>query len=136
LRENGALPRRDFRLRDQLLKRGRGGAGRSCSSSHADILGAVTAQRTSLRLRVAPGTNRPGIVGRYGDGWKVRVSAPAEAGRANEAVLALLAHTLDVPLRDLQLASGRSSRDKIVTLVGMATETAEARLAAAAKGAE
>jgi hypothetical protein len=29
------------------------------------------AQRTSLRLRVAPGTTHPGVVGRLGDAWKV-----------------------------------------------------------------
>jgi hypothetical protein len=92
------------------------------------------APRTSLRLRVAPGTNRPGIVGRYGDGWKVRVTAPPEGGKANEAVLRLLAKTLGVPRRDLELAAGSTSRDKVITLLGLTTETADARMAAAAKG--
>jgi uncharacterized protein len=91
------------------------------------------AARTSLRLRVAPGTNRPGVVGRYGDGWKVRVTAPPEGGRANEAVLRLLAKTLGVPRRDLELAAGSTSRDKVVVLLGLTTESADARMAAAAK---
>jgi uncharacterized protein len=92
------------------------------------------APRSSLRLRVAPGTTHPGIVGRYGDGWKVRVTAPPEGGEANDAVLRLLAETLDVPRADLELAAGWTSRDKMVTPVGMSTETAEARMAAAARG--
>jgi uncharacterized protein len=91
------------------------------------------APRSSLRLRVAPGTTRPGIVGRYGDGWKVRVTAPPEGGKANDAVLRLLAKALDLPRADLELAAGSASRDKVVTLVGLSTETAEARMAAAAK---
>jgi uncharacterized protein len=93
----------------------------------------VTAHRTSLQLRVAPGARRPGIVGRYRGGWKVRVTAAPEAGKANDAVLALLASTLDIPRHDLALASGASSRDKVVRLVGISPNDADARLAAAAK---
>ncbi len=88
--------------------------------------------RTTLRLRVVPGARRPGVVGRHGDAWKLRVSAPAEAGRANDAVLALLAETLNVSRRDLELTSGQSSRDKVVALDGLSSEAAETRLAAAA----
>lgn len=88
--------------------------------------------RTSLRLRVVPGTNRPGIVGRHGDAWKVRVCAPPEQGRANDAVLDLLARVLDVERRDLTLARGASSRDKVVMLEGVSDDVAEARLAEAA----
>ena len=93
----------------------------------------MTTPRATLRLRVVPGARRPGVVGRHGEAWKVRVSVPAEAGRANEAVLALLAETLHVPRRDLALAAGHSSRDKMVALDGLTSETAETRLAAAAE---
>lgn len=93
----------------------------------------MKALRTSLRLRVVPGATRTGVVGRYGDAWKVRVSAPPEAGKANDAVLALLANTLDVPRRDLEVTAGHSSRDKVVALAGLTTEVAEARLFAAAE---
>lgn len=94
----------------------------------------MTALRTNLRLRVVPGTSRPGIVGRYGEAWKLRVSAPAEAGKANEAVLDLLAETLELPRRDLEVTAGRNSRDKTVSLQGLSHDAAEARLAAAAGG--
>jgi uncharacterized protein len=91
------------------------------------------APSTSLRLRVVPGTTHPGVVGRLGDAWKVRVTDPPEAGRANEAVLALLADALGVQRRDLVLAAGRASRDKIVTLSGLTDDDVNARLAAAAR---
>lgn len=93
------------------------------------------AQRTRLRLRVVPGTTHPGVVGRLGDAWKVRVTAPPEAGKANEAVLAMLAAVLGLERRDLTLTSGHGSRDKVVALMGLTHEDADARLAAAAKGA-
>jgi uncharacterized protein (TIGR00251 family) len=74
---------------------------------------------TRLQLRVAPGAARARIVGRHGTGWKVRVSAAPEAGKANNAVLRLLAEALAVPLQDLSIVSGQSSRDKIVELAGI-----------------
>jgi uncharacterized protein (TIGR00251 family) len=85
-----------------------------------------------VRLRVAPGSPRSGVVGRYGDGWKVRIAAPPENGRANEAVLGLLAQTLRVPRTAVKLVSGRGARDKIVELSGLDAAELEQRLSSAA----
>jgi uncharacterized protein (TIGR00251 family) len=84
-----------------------------------------------LRLRVAPGAARAGIVGRHGDAWKVRVGAAPERGRANDAVIELLAHTLAVPRANVTLVSGGGSRDKIVELTGIEPDEIERRLATA-----
>jgi hypothetical protein len=59
-----------------------------------------------LRLRVVPGADRTGVVGRHGAAWKVRVSAPPERGRANDAVLDLLSDTLSLPRASVSLVSG------------------------------
>ena len=85
-----------------------------------------------MRLRVAPGARRAGVVGRHGDAWKVRVAAPAEAGRANDAVVRLLADTLAVPRASIELVSGHGAKDKIVQLTGIAPEDIERRLSSAA----
>lgn len=74
---------------------------------------------TRLLLRVSPGSTRTELVGRHGDGWKVRVSAPAERGRANAAVLRFVAKTLDLPKADVSLVSGHAGRDKVVELHGL-----------------
>jgi uncharacterized protein (TIGR00251 family) len=87
---------------------------------------------TRLELRVVPGAARPGVSGRYGAGWKIRVAAPPERGRANEAVVALLAETLALDRRDVAIVSGRSARDKVVVLDGIAPAELDRRLAAAA----
>jgi uncharacterized protein (TIGR00251 family) len=84
-------------------------------------------------LRVVTGASRAEIVGRHGDAWKVRVTAPAQAGKANEAVLRFLARTFDVPRRDLTLIHGTASRDKVVELDGLSRDVAESVLAAAAE---
>jgi uncharacterized protein len=88
----------------------------------------VGVSSTRLRLRVIPGSARPGIAGRYGDGWKVRVSAAPEHGRANEAVLDLLATTLSVSRRDVRLVAGHGARDKVVELDGIAEDETLRRL--------
>jgi len=88
---------------------------------------------TQLKVRVSPGARRPGIGGRHGDAWKVRVAEPPENGRANEAVLRLLAETLDVPRGRLALVSGHASRDKVVSLEGLEPGRVE-RLLASAEG--
>lgn len=87
---------------------------------------------TRLRLRVSPGSARAAVVGRHGEAWKVRVAAPAERGRANEAVLDLLSDALGVPRSRLELVTGWGGRDKIVAVDGLSEDEAEKRLAVAA----
>lgn len=83
---------------------------------------------TRLRIRVSPGASRTELVGRQGEAWKVRVAAPPERGRANDAVLKLLAERLRVAPGELTLVSGRSGRDKVVELRGLGAEEADRRL--------
>jgi uncharacterized protein (TIGR00251 family) len=91
----------------------------------------AAASTTRLRLRVTPGARSAGIVGRHGDAWKVRVTAAPEHGRANDAVLRLLAETLGVPRDDVTLVSGHGSREKTVELTGLGPALIERRLASA-----
>ena len=83
---------------------------------------------TRLRLRVSPSARRSELVGRHGDGWKVRVSAPPEGNRANDAVLDLLAAQLDLPRRSLSIVSGHSGREKVVEMHGIDPTESERRL--------
>lgn len=85
-----------------------------------------------VRLRVSPGANSAHVVGRHGEAWKVRVAAPPEGGRANEAVVRLLAETLSLPREAVTLVSGHGARDKIVQLTGLDPNQIERRLSSAA----
>jgi uncharacterized protein (TIGR00251 family) len=89
---------------------------------------------TKLELRVVPGARRPGVVGRHGTAWKIRVTAPPEDGRANQAVLGLLADTLRLPRRAVSIVAGHGSRDKIVSCEGLSAVEIDSRLATAAGG--
>jgi uncharacterized protein len=91
----------------------------------------MAAASTRVRLRVSPGAGRAQIVGRHGDAWKVRVTAAPEQGRANDAVLRLLADALGIPRDALVLVSGHGARDKIVELTGLGPALVERRLTSA-----
>ena len=92
----------------------------------------MEAVSTRLRLRVSPGARSAEVIGRHGEAWKVRVAAPAEAGRANEAVVRLLADALSLPRDAVRLVSGHGARDKVVQLAGLDSTQVERRLSTAA----
>jgi len=81
----------------------------------------MAADRASVRIpvRLTPrgGADR---VGGVVDGvLRVRVAAPAVDGAANRALLRLLADELGVPRGAVRLASGETSRTKLVAVDGL-----------------
>ncbi len=90
---------------------------------------------TRIRLRVAPGAARSDVVGRHGDGWKVRVAAAPERGKANDALVGLVAKVLLVSQADVAVVSGFGSRDKIVAVNGIDATRVDEALARAASEA-
>lgn len=86
---------------------------------------------TRLRLRVSPGASRSRVLGRHGGTWRLFVAAAPEKGKANAAVLDLLAETLHIPRASVELVSGRKARDKVVVLHGLAAAEVDDRLAEA-----
>ena len=81
-----------------------------------------------ISVRVSPGARRTEVVGRHGGGWRVRVAAPPERGRANEALIEHLANVLGVPRRAVRVVAGPASRDKVVEIDGLSAATVEAAL--------
>ena len=74
------------------------------------------------------------MAGRHGDGWRLRVSAPPEDGRANQAVERLMARALGVHARDVRIVRGHTTRDKIIEIDGLDAARIERALDAAAAG--
>ena len=81
-----------------------------------DDLYRTTDDGVVLAVHVQPGAGRTAVVGRHGTALKVKVAAPPERGRANDAVLALLAASFGVPAKQVELVGGASSRSKQVLL--------------------
>ena len=88
-----------------------------------------------LRVRVQPGARTSGLTGWMADGsLKLRVSEPPEDGRANRAVVALLAATLGVREAAVRVVRGQSSRGKTVEVEGLDAATVAALITAALEG--
>ena len=82
-----------------------------------------------ITVRVSPGSRRTEVAGRYGAGWKVRVAAPPERGRANEALVLHLAELLGVPKAAVRVVAGPASRDKVVEVDGLTAAQVDSALA-------
>jgi len=87
---------------------------------------------TRIKVRLTPRAKRDAIEGWRGDVLRVRVVAPPVDGKANEALLRLLAEALGVPKSDLEIVAGAASRDKTVEVRGLAGDEARRRLGAPA----
>ena len=83
-----------------------------------------------LALFCQPRAARSAIVGMHAGALKVKVKAPPLEGRANAAMLDLLAEALGVPAGGLRLVSGERSRRKKVLVQGLDLARASAALAA------
>ena len=83
----------------------------------------------TVSIKVVPGASRDRIVGKYGDAVKVQVSAPPEGGKANQAVLALLAAALGVKPGRLRLVRGHAQSRKVIEVDGVQQADVNARLA-------
>jgi uncharacterized protein (TIGR00251 family) len=81
-----------------------------------------------LRLHVTPGARQEEIAGWLGGSLRVKVRARPEKGRANQAVLGLLARRLGVAPANLSIVRGAASRDKVVEVGGLSKEELQARL--------
>ena len=84
-----------------------------------------------LHVRLTPKGGRDSVDGieQLADGrsvLKARVRAAASDGEANEALVRLMAKTLDVPPRDVTLAAGATSRIKRLAIAGEPAKLAAA----------
>jgi uncharacterized protein (TIGR00251 family) len=94
----------------------------------SDVVLRPAADGLRLKLRVVPGARRDGVLGAHGDALRVAVRAVAEKGRANEAVMHLLAAALGLAPGSVALVAGFSGRSKIVEVRGLAAEELRTRL--------
>ncbi len=88
---------------------------------------AESAASCVLRIKVVPGARRSEVAGVLGDRLKVRVAAPPEDGKANHAVVVLLADELGIAARCVEVAAGHGQPQKSLR-VALPAEAVAARL--------
>lgn len=81
-----------------------------------------------LRVKAQPRAKSNGIAGMVGDALKIRTTAPPVDSAANEALVAWLSDTLDCPRRQVTLARGGTSHQKVFRIDGIPAATVVRRL--------
>lgn len=69
-----------------------------------------------LTLHVQPGAKQTGPAGAHGDALKLKLAAPPVDGKANAELLRFLSDAFAVPLRNVALVRGATSRQKVVRI--------------------
>ena len=82
----------------------------------------------AFRVRVQPGASHNRIEEFRDEALRVRVTAPPEKGRANAAVIDLLAEFLGLSSSRLRIVRGATSRVKVIEVEGLDQAELEARL--------
>ena len=89
-----------------------------------DLLTVNDDDSITVPVHAQPGAGRTQIAGRHGDAVKVRVAAPPEGGRANAALITVLAGVFGVAEGKVTLVSGDKSRSKRFEVSGVDPEDA------------
>jgi hypothetical protein len=90
----------------------------------------ATADGARLQLRVKPGGRSDRLVGPHDGALKLEVRAAPERGRANDAVIRLLAGVFGIGRCDVELIAGATARDKVVEVGGVSAAEVAGRLEA------
>ena len=76
-----------------------------------------------ISIRLQPRAKREEVVGERAGAIVVRVTAPPVDGKANAALCALIARTVEISPSRVHLVRGQTSRDKVVRVEGVTQET-------------
>jgi uncharacterized protein (TIGR00251 family) len=73
----------------------------------------------SFAVKVHPRAKKNAITGELGDALKVSLTTPPVEGRANEACIEFFSKLLKVPRSSVTIASGHTSRNKVIRVAGV-----------------
>jgi len=79
-------------------------------------------------IKVHPRAKRNAITGELGDALKLSLTTPPIEGRANEACIEFFAKLLKVPRTSVTIASGQTSRNKVIRVAGVSAQFVQDRL--------
>ena len=88
-----------------------------------------TAGHITFSIKVQPRAKKNTINGTVGDALKVSLTAPPVDGKANQAVIEFFSGIFKIPRSSITIASGKTSRLKVICIVGVSKATVEQALA-------
>jgi uncharacterized protein (TIGR00251 family) len=87
-----------------------------------------TENGVTFAVKVHPRAKKNAITGEVGDALKVALTAPPVDGKANEACIEFFAKLLQVPRSSVTIASGQTSRNKVIRVTGLTSQQVRERL--------
>jgi uncharacterized protein (TIGR00251 family) len=81
-----------------------------------------------ITIKVQPGAARNLVLGFSDNVLRVRVTAPPEGGKANQAVILLLANALNLAKGRINIVRGHTSRTKLVSVDSLILEEIRRRI--------
>ena len=81
-----------------------------------------------LQIKVIPGASRDRIAGKLGDAIKIQVSAAPERGKANDAVIKLIADALGLRRNDISIVRGQAQARKTLEIQGLSQDQLDRRI--------
>lgn len=93
---------------------------------HSAYTTTLMKQKTLLDVTVSLKSSRPQIVIADDGSIKASLSAPPVDGRANAELLAMISKRLRIPKTSMEIISGRKSRKKRISIIGISEEDARA----------
>ncbi|MBA4384244.1 MAG: YggU family protein [Anaerolinea sp.] len=85
---------------------------------------AVDLDKTVLKVKLIPRSSRNEVVGFMDDGTlKIKLTAPPVEGQANQAVIKFLAGILNIPTGNIEILSGKTSHNKLISILGIKQES-------------
>lgn len=81
-----------------------------------------------LPVKAQPGARRNGVMGEHAGSLKVAVTQAPEKGKANEAIIEVLADLLELKRNQLRLASGATSSQKRFLVTGVSLDELQQRI--------
>lgn len=82
----------------------------------------------TFAVKIHPRARKNAITGELGDALKLSLTAPPVDGKANEACIEFLANVLNLPRSSVTIASGQSSRSKVIRVAGLSADEVQERL--------
>ncbi len=82
----------------------------------------------TFAVKVHPRAKKNAITGEVGDALKLALTAPPVGGKANAACIEFFAKLLNLPRSSVTIAAGKTSRNKVIRVVGLTGQQVRARL--------
>jgi uncharacterized protein (TIGR00251 family) len=82
----------------------------------------------TFAVKVHPRAKKNAITGELGDALKLSLTSPPVEGRANEACVEFFAKLLKVPRSSVTIASGQTSRRKLIRVAGLSGNEVRKRI--------